>query len=394
MIGAPYGKDVMSERFGGNDGITIPAHDRSTAGGQSEGDLGPLYKQQYRRFSAGDVLSVARPPSASSHTAFYTPSATFTQLSHKTSAPSSATFIMLLPGETIEDAIARIIETEEKRVKMLAGREERLRDLIAAHDRGESSLWETQYEWDVLVKCGDRFWRVHRDILCRESDWFKTRMPPKDPNGAYVVFNCDGHNTTQLTHALRYMYGNSTAKRLMTLKYALSGYPIFLAVYTYIAGASVGFERMMGDAQRALYEMALQLKMFFDATPAAALGTMDLSGLYDPLRRSLVMSFDQADAGVRLLGLRAALAHLCDVVLVWLVLDPGFGRALVADWIPSGVWQKVVVDNVFFWRNGLLDDMWKILVEAIPVRKKRGARVLDAREGEDKGTDGDPSSSR
>ncbi|KAH6854186.1 hypothetical protein B0I37DRAFT_23863 [Chaetomium sp. MPI-CAGE-AT-0009] len=374
MMGVPYHTDMISKHLShyNYNAMTIPTHGRDKQWRESE--LERSYKQQSRRFSAGDVSS------ARSNTVFFTPSATFIQLS-QLSAPSSATFIMLLPGESIDDAIARIIETEKKRVKMLEEREERLRDLIAANDRRELSLWDTKEEWDVLVKCGDRTWKVHRDILCRESNWFKTRMPPKNPDGSYVTFDCNGHNTTQLTHALHYMYDDRSAKKHMKLEYALSGFPIQVAVYTYIAGASVGFERMTADAQCALYEMALQLTMFFhDAHPAAVL-RLEMSGLYAPLRTALAMSFDQADAGVTLLGLRAVLAHLCDVLMMWLVLDLGFCADMEKYWFPD-LWLNVMLDHRYFERNGLLDEMWEILIDAIPVRKRRGAKALQARPGD------------
>ncbi|KAL2165907.1 hypothetical protein VTG60DRAFT_3598 [Thermothelomyces hinnuleus] len=88
-------------------------------------------------------------------------------------------------NKTPGDVVAIMDQSESKRRKMAEDRGERQARLIFCHDLGLISLWESQYEWDVLVTCGKYSWRLHHDILCRESEWFKARLPPKDPNGGY-----------------------------------------------------------------------------------------------------------------------------------------------------------------------------------------------------------------
>ncbi|KAK4132340.1 hypothetical protein BT67DRAFT_86091 [Trichocladium antarcticum] len=121
----------------------------------------PDYTQSARRFSVSDLASLP------SHTV---------PTSHPTFAPSSHRTQTAIP-ETSADTYARAAATSA----IYNARMDRMEEVIAAHDRGDIMLWDSQYEWDVLVTCGSRSWRVHHDILSRESHWFKARLPPKDP---------------------------------------------------------------------------------------------------------------------------------------------------------------------------------------------------------------------
>lgn len=174
----------------------------------------------------------------------------------------------------------------------------------------------------------------------------------------------------------------------MTLHHALHGHPIRVAVLTYIAGVSIGYERMTLDALTALHETTLQLTLFFRETPRATIMGLDMAGLYRPLAGALVMAFEQGDAGVWMLGLRAALAHLVDVVVMWLGLDGGFREVLVREWMP-GLWLKVVVENLFFSGKGWLDDMWEVMEGRLAVRRGRGLRALEVLPGGGGGGYGD-----
>ena len=35
-------------------------------------------------------------------------------------------------------------------------------------------------DYDVLITHGKHVWRLHRGILCRESEWFAANLPPKN----------------------------------------------------------------------------------------------------------------------------------------------------------------------------------------------------------------------
>ncbi|AEO66165.1 uncharacterized protein THITE_2114066 [Thermothielavioides terrestris NRRL 8126] len=136
---------------------------------RSNAILPAIYNPKLRRFSAGAT--------ASSHSLRVRSA----PLPDASSAPPSATFRQGLPDDkVIEEAIQRAIIAENKRIEMCNQRADRTFAAIAAHDRGEISLWDMPYEWDVLLTCGGSSWFVHHDILCRESDWFRERLPPKD----------------------------------------------------------------------------------------------------------------------------------------------------------------------------------------------------------------------
>ncbi|KAG7292677.1 hypothetical protein NEMBOFW57_002714 [Staphylotrichum longicolle] len=282
---------------------------------------------------------------------------------------------------------------ENKRLKMTEERENRTRALIAAHDHGSISLWESQYEWDVMVTCGSHVWRLHRDILCRESELFRARLPPKDPNGGYVTFDCSNHCPTQLANALYFMYHKTLPTGTLTLVNPLDGSPIRHAVFAFIAGASVACSAMTAAALAALDTAASRLRTFFlsQRDPATALAAADLAPLYDPLSDALIMAYGQgggARACVR--PLRVALAHLLDVTVLWLALNPGFREMMGARWT-AWVFPHVVRDCAQFGREGVLDEMFGRLEEragrgALPAkggRRRRWGVEMEMENGEE-----------
>jgi hypothetical protein len=146
FLSEAYDTDMISQDLSHGDNSMIPPHGQNEPEQESQDPPERLYKQQPRRFSAGDVsapLHSSSFPSSlpSSPTAFSTPSATFAQLSHQaSSAPSSTTFVMVYPnGDSVDETIKRIIENDSKRTRILVEREQRLRDVITAHNQGEIS---------------------------------------------------------------------------------------------------------------------------------------------------------------------------------------------------------------------------------------------------------------
>ncbi|KAK4157869.1 hypothetical protein C8A00DRAFT_29254 [Chaetomidium leptoderma] len=334
---------------------------------RSEGDSGlVVYKQSTRRFSAGDLSSSSsslvpsvyarQSSSAPPSTASATPAhRTFSTLSLNTSSTP-------LPNDyVIEAAIQQAIKNEKKRIKMAEERDDRARAVIASHDRSELSLWESQYEWDVMIKCGDRTFRVHRDILCRESNWFEERLPPKDPNGGYVTFDCTGHCNIQLSNALYYMYNHTYYNGSFQITSALNGEPLRRAVLAYISGSSVNCLSMMQAALDGLDQATFQLKRFFEQTPPATLKELDMSGLYIPLTAALFLTYEQGSDNDSMFGLRAALAHLLDVTMMYLSLSPGFVDTMTRYW-SSWLLPQTMNDAVYFDEKGLLDNMYNAQV--------------------------------
>ena len=105
---------------------------------------GPVYNQRNRRFSVGDC-----PSSLSSSLSSSSPYIRSTQQpqqqppaapsSTTSAAPSRNTLFAVLNDHIIEFNIEQAIMSENKRLKMSGEREERIRSVIASHDRGDIS---------------------------------------------------------------------------------------------------------------------------------------------------------------------------------------------------------------------------------------------------------------
>jgi hypothetical protein len=89
------------------------------------GHPGQVYNQRPRRFSVGDLSYPSHFSSAPSHRAF---------------SIHSAALSKPLPNDSyIEATIQQAIMAENKRLKMTSERDNRMREVIAAHDRGDIS---------------------------------------------------------------------------------------------------------------------------------------------------------------------------------------------------------------------------------------------------------------
>lgn len=130
FLGEPYHTDMLSKDPSHNNNSVMPPHRQNEPERESQDLPERLYKQQSRRFSAGDVSAPLRPSTLhsslpSSPTAFFAP---------------STTFVMVYPnGDSVDETIKRIIENDSKRARLLAEREQRLRDAITAHNEGKIS---------------------------------------------------------------------------------------------------------------------------------------------------------------------------------------------------------------------------------------------------------------
>jgi hypothetical protein len=155
----------------------------------------------------------------------------------------------------------------------------------------------------------------------------------------------------------------------MRLHTALNGEPLRRAAFAHIAGASVRCTSMARTALRALHAAARLLKTFFAQTPRHTLERLDLSPLTGPLAKALAMAFEQGPRPA-LFELRAALAHVVDVGLLWWVVNPGFREVFRAEWMP-GLWANVCNDAVYFGRCGVLDGLWEGLVAREWVERRR-----------------------
>lgn len=166
----------------------------------------------------------------------------------------------------------------------------------------------------------------------------------------------------------------------LTLVNPLDGSPIRHAVFAFIAGASVACSAMTAAALAALDTAASRLRAFFlsQREPATAIAAADLASLYDPLSDALIMAYGQGGARACVRPLRVALAHLLDVTVLWLVLNPGFREMMGARWT-AWVFPHVVRDCAQFGREGVLDEMFGRLEE------KAGRGALRTEGGEERG---------
>jgi hypothetical protein len=95
---------------------------------------GPVYNQRSRRFSVGDCSS------SSSYIRSAHPQKLSSALSSTTPTASSRNTLSALPDDSyIEFTIDQAIMSERKRLKMTGEREQRIRAVIASHDRGDIS---------------------------------------------------------------------------------------------------------------------------------------------------------------------------------------------------------------------------------------------------------------
>ncbi|KAK4191720.1 hypothetical protein QBC35DRAFT_275312 [Podospora australis] len=254
----------------------------------------------------------------------------------------------------IDARIQKALEAEALRLEIVRQRAIRTAEAIQRHDKGEFSLFDVQYEWDVEIICRGTKWRVHHDILSRECEWFRERLPPKDSYGGYIRFDLSGHQPHQLGHALKFMYTHSYPKAKYTRQYPLNGESIRVNTFMYICAASIGYTRMMRYATDHIDEatdiLAEVLPRYVQSDGRGYL--QELVNLYDPLGFAFAMMYDQGSKPV-MLGLRLAMALLVDTALMHLILDRGFKRAFELAWV-NYIYPNLVNDAIWFRNCGLL----------------------------------------
>ncbi|KAK4162547.1 hypothetical protein QBC43DRAFT_77602 [Cladorrhinum sp. PSN259] len=284
-------------------------------------------KERGRRFSMGDSppSPPVTPPRATNSEFSYTPQEVFASRQ-------------------------QAAEEEQKRLRQIEERAERMAHVIAMHDRGELNLWECQYEWDVLIVCNGHEWRLHHDILCRESEWFKEKLPPKDCSLGYVRFELNRHAPEQLGSALHFMYTHNYPNARYSRDYPLVGEPLRVNVFKYICGASVNCSNMMRFAFDRINEAT---DILTECLPLIRHSTVvDLLPLYNPLGFALAMMYEQGSRP-EMLPLRQVMTHLVDMTLMELILNPGFQTAFELRWVEY-IYPNLVSDSLWFSSKELL----------------------------------------
>lgn len=265
----------------------------------------------------------------------------------------------------VDSKIKEVVVKEEIRKWHFEERAKRTQAVIAAHDRGEHqvSLWETQYEWDVrIIWCPEDptksvSWHVHHDILSRESEWFKARLPPKDTYGGSVHLDCSKHQPELLYHVLKWMYDKKYDGAELDLSngiHPLDGEPIRKNVFMYICGMSVDCRSLMTYAATRIDDISNKIL-------SGKLLTRDFCATHDifrftrPLTLALFMMYEQPQQPGQY-HLRLAMTRLLDVLMMQLVMNDSFRRTIDRDWVPAII-QNAINDNIHFRNVGLLFDL-------------------------------------
>ncbi|KAK4240799.1 hypothetical protein C8A03DRAFT_31073 [Achaetomium macrosporum] len=243
----------------------------------------------------------------------------------------------------------------------------RLHQLIAAHDRGDVSLWYTQEAWDVEIVCQGTTWRLHRDILCQHSDWFRQRLRrplPLDPSIVRVQLFMNDHQPEQLSQALYWIYNRRFQSGTTAVDPdRLSGEPIRSCVFSCISAASIGCGLMFASA---LYDLDYATYVLPGALQAYDPGA-DIRDIYEPLFDALSMLYEQ-DPQPGLLPLRAKMAHFLDRTLIGLLRNDSLRMAFVDKWVHR-LYGHMAEEHKFFSHQGTLlvlqeehADRWGLLV--------------------------------
>ncbi|KAK4221754.1 hypothetical protein QBC38DRAFT_117467 [Podospora fimiseda] len=289
----------------------------------------------------------------------------------------------LLEASEVSAPSSEVSEEEQNRLRRVEERARRLASVIEMHDRNELNLWECQYEWDVLIICNGQEWRVHHDIICRESDWFKERLPPKDCNLSYVRFELNNHDPAQIGSALHFMYTHNYPNSTFSRDCPLFGEPLRVNVFKYICGASVNCSNMMrfafdriNEATDILSEYLPELRhqVRHQVSPPTP---VDLFSLYDPLGFALAMMYEQGSRSV-MLPLRQAMANLVDNCLMELILNPTFKNAFEVGWVEQ-IYPNLVSDNIWFTGKGLIAPLSNPLLTTQRTRDQNVQRQVEER---------------
>lgn len=238
-----------------------------------------------------------------------------------------------LSDKVIEERIKLVIREEEERVRKMKAMEFLVGILIRANDLRQLPLWECQMGWDVMIICRGKRWRVHHDLLSRESPYFQERLPPKDPNGTPVLFTLKSHQPEILGHALHFMYNKTYEGAKPNPNGPLDGEAIRMSVFMYLCGASVDYRLMMGSAVACIDEAA---GIVMDAMLADR--DIDTSRLFHPLLKAIGMALEQG-ARDYMIPLRISITRLICLLSRWM-----YGRQdFEAIYSRSPVWPLILV---------------------------------------------------
>ncbi|KAK3898798.1 hypothetical protein C8A05DRAFT_37605 [Staphylotrichum tortipilum] len=239
------------------------------------------------------------------------------------------------------------------------------------------ALWENPFNWDVLVTCGDFYWRVHRRVLCRESTLFRVRLAQDIPRGQWVVLDLSHHCRFQISASLYFMYTNTSYSprqpphAQVAAQSPLSTQPLTDATILYIAGISLICSRQASVALSSIARTTAHIHAQLARLPRPELAALDLRAtVAEPLTAALQLALDQGTRPI-VRPLRAAIAHFLDRTLMYLVLNASF-RAFVAErW--GSVFPALAAD-VEHMRAGL-DGAARMQKERATERAKRAWRV-------------------
>ncbi|KAL2123183.1 hypothetical protein VTJ04DRAFT_3638 [Mycothermus thermophilus] len=255
----------------------------------------------------------------------------------------------------------QMLSDTEGLVGTIEGRElEALRaQAIQAHDQGRVHLLNNPHFWDVKLRCGYLEWKLHRNILCRESPVFEKLLPPRRSDGGYVELDCTVMCPIQLSHAVLYMYDKTKYTQWVQPTFKVDAEPIKRGVFAYISGCSVKCEGLINLALSAIADTTWHLRKWFEDLPRPQLATSNITKIYRPLEDALTMAFEQGENPL-MFRMRALIAHTVDALLMYMVINTDFfNSALVPRW-NAWLLPQATHDNVHYASFGMLNHLFDI----------------------------------
>ncbi|OAA49372.1 BTB/POZ fold protein [Metarhizium rileyi] len=203
----------------------------------------------------------------------------------------------------------------------------------AASPADESTLWEWPFDADLLIRTGEKVFKVHRSIVEPQSGWFDTNLVHAYlPGGMTEVHLPFCHQVVAYT--LRFMY----TKSLEILEYDREDFCSLICIprsaLLYIGAVDLQVEDMKHHITQVLEQMAQDLAYYLEKTYAnRAMDPANAAAAIPHFKDALDAAYTH-EARAETLPLRRGLASLLDVLLPFLMPHQVFLELL-----SSKVWK-------------------------------------------------------
>ncbi|KAK1829817.1 hypothetical protein QBC39DRAFT_373346 [Podospora conica] len=222
--------------------------------------------------------------------------------------------------------------------------------IVRAHDEGRIKLWGTGLHHDVVIECQGATFKVHHEILTRESTWFRDNgCWPDDREGRVITVGMNSHDPMRLGFCIRFMYEKSYEFGTFKPDDPLSVNNMRTNVFMYDCATSIRYQNLMDFTVRNLYQYARDLKKFLATLPPAA--NQLPPGFVQELQTTLLETVNHTDNPLIYFQLRTAMASVMEVFLPWLRNHPAFVAAIQH----GQIWKRLleIVDKDIDQMNNL-----------------------------------------